>query len=215
MLPPNGIPIHPQYTHDVNRLRVFWTFVLLQLLLLTALRIAPASAVTRSPLTRPIRTAAPVDLPDVDFTDVHGDAVHLRGLRGKVVLLTFSNVRCVEESACVRPLPAYAAVAAALGERASEVAFVFVGVDERIDRPVLSEYLGAADAVAVRGWIASASNLKTLTLRMGVHMNEVDGVLLAHAPFVYLLDEHGRLRVYVPKAAPVDELIAEVRRLLP
>jgi cytochrome oxidase Cu insertion factor (SCO1/SenC/PrrC family) len=95
------------------------------------------------------------------------------------------------------------------------VAFVFVGVDERIDRPVLSEYLGAADAVAVRGWIASASNLKTLTLRMGVHMNEVDGVLLAHAPFVYLLDEHGRLRVYVPKAAPVDELIAEVRRLLP
>lgn len=186
-------------------------FALLQLALLSALRAVHPLIEQRSPLMRPIRTVAPAALPDVAFTDLDGREVRLHALRGRVALLAFSNVRCVQESACVRPLSAYAKVAAALGARVSEAAFVFVGVDERSDRPLLGDYLGDADVV---GWTAPAAELKALTLRLGVHMNEEDGVLLAHAPFIYVLDQRTRLRVYVPKDAPIDELIFEVRRLL-
>jgi len=200
-----------KYTRVVNRVRAFWMFVLLQLALLTALRAVHPPIEQRSPLKRPIRTVAPVALPDVAFTDLDGREVRLHALRGRVALLAFSNVQCVEESACVRPLSAYAQVAAALGARSAEVVFVFIGVDERVDRPLLRECLGDADVV---GWTASAAELKTLTLRLGVHMNEEDDVLLAHAPFIFVLDQRTHLRVYVPKDAPIDELIFEVRRLL-
>ena len=205
------------YTPHVNRLRVFWTFVLLDLLLLTGLRANQslvANAPARSPLTRPIRTVAPIDLPDVRFTDAFGRIVRLSDLRGRVTLLAISNVRCVEESACVEPLPAYAAVAAALGLSATNVAYVFVGVDVNWDGPALFAYVNSSSAADVRGWMASTADLRPLTLRMGVHMNESDGVLLAHAPFIYLIDQQTRLRVYVPKQARFDELIDEVRLLL-
>ncbi len=200
----------------MQRLRVFWLFVLCEWVLMMSLRppwSAPALAQVRSPLSMPIRTVAPVELPDTLFTDRFGRAVHLRDLRGRVTLIAFSNVRCVEQSACVNPVAEYAAVKSALGMRAHDVAFVFVGVDPRADAPVaLNAYLGAdADLL---GWNAETAVLRALTLRFGVHMNEADGILLAHAPFVYLLDEQVRLRVFVPKEAHRDELIAEVRALL-
>lgn len=195
----------------MNRLRVFWTFVLIELAMLTGLHSARTLPPPRSPLDRPIRTVAPVALPDVRFTDLRGRAVRLSDLRGRVTLLAFSNVRCVEESACMHPLPHYRAVAAALGDRARDAAFVFVGVDAAQDGPQLAGFIGDANAL---GWTAPASELRPLTLRMGVHMNKSDGVLLAHAPFIYLLDRSTNLRVYVPKAARAEELIAEVQALL-
>ena len=200
----------------MNRIRVFWIFVLCELVLMTALRLlwgANAPAQVRSPLTMPIRTVAPVELPDTPFVDRRGRDVHLHDLRGRVTLLAFSNVRCIEESACVRAAAEFAAVKAALGARARDVAFVFVGVDPHTDAPAaLNAYLGADEDLL--GWNAATSALRPLTLRFGVHMNEAQGVLIAHAPFIYLLDEQVRLRVYVPKEAHRDELIAEVRALL-
>jgi cytochrome oxidase Cu insertion factor (SCO1/SenC/PrrC family) len=90
------------------------------------------------------------------------------------------------------------------------VSFVFVGVDPKKDTAgALNAHVRQADA-SFLGWTGPASTLRPLTLRFGIHMNVSDDTLLAHAPFIYLLDKQTRLRVYLPKRLPASEILPEI-----
>jgi protein SCO1/2 len=157
---------------------------------------------------------APVELPDTTFADQDGALAKLSDLRGRVTMIVFTNIVCVEDTACVQPLPVYQQVKRELGARANDVAFVFVGVDPKKDTAeALNAHVRAADA-AFLGWTGPTSTLRPLTLRFGIHMNVSDDTLLAHAPFIYLLDKQTRLRVYLPKRLPVSAIVPEIEWLL-
>jgi protein SCO1/2 len=101
-----------------------------------------------------------------------------------------------------------------LGARANDVSFVFVGVDPKQDTvEALSAHVRRADP-AFLGWTAPTATLRPLTLRFGIHMNVSNDTLLAHAPFIYLLDRQTRLRVYLPKRLPPADIVPEVEWLL-
>ena len=86
----------------------------------------------------------PHHLQDFTLTSQTGAPISLSDLRGKAVLLFFGYTHCPD--VCPTTLGEYLRVKQALGDRADEVAFVFVSVDGRRDTPdVIRNYLGHFD----------------------------------------------------------------------
>jgi len=145
--------------------------------------------------------------------DQDGRPAALSHFRGRVVLIFFSNIVCQES--CVDALPQFQAVKRALGARSAEVVFVMVGADQQADSPAaLKQHLARYDPTFV-GLTAERSAMRQLAMRFGIHMYEnTAGVLVPHAPFIYVLDRQGRLLYFIQDGVPIAEIIAIVQRVL-
>ncbi len=162
---------------------------------------------------RAIRVDYPITPPDVPMLDQDGHPARLSDFRGRVVLIFFSNIQCRE--ACVDALPQFQEIKRMLGPRSAELTFVMVGTDYVADAPgALKAHLSRYDPSFV-GLTAERSDMRQLALRFGIHMYENrDGSLAPHAPFIYLLDQQGRLLYFVQEGVATQEIAEIVKGVL-
>src|SRR5258706_2822356 len=102
-----------------------------------------------SPQNSPAESAGtvlypPRQLQDFTLTNQAGKPMKLSDLRGQIALVFFGYTNCPD--VCPIVVSNFTQIKAALGDKASKVAFVFISVDGKHDTPeVLTRWLGAFD----------------------------------------------------------------------
>ncbi|QEL63847.1 protein SCO1/2 [Oryzomicrobium terrae] len=151
------------------------------------------------------------------LTDSHGQPRRLADYRGKVVVLFFGYTHCPD--ICPTALSRFAAVMQALGDEAKRVQVVFVSIDPARDTPEqLASYVPwfHPDFVGLTGSTADVS-AAAQAFRVYAARREVDGSMgyvMDHSAGAYVLDGAGRPRLYVRDDASVEDIAADLHRLL-
>lgn len=151
------------------------------------------------------------------FSDHHGVSRTLADYRGRAVIVFFGYTFCPD--VCPTTLGRFADVMKALGDDAGRVQLLFVTLDPQRDtRRKLADYVPwfypsfvglYADAAATE---AAAREFKVYFAR---HAGSVAlGYSIDHSAGAYVFDPAGNVRLYVKDDAPIDAIVADLRRLL-
>ncbi len=161
----------------------------------------------------------PIDLPDFTLTSQTGDPLSLSDLRGRPALFYFGYTHCPD--VCPLTLAEFKQIATALGDQASQVAFVFVSVDIRRDTPArLREYLGAFSPDFIGLTTDDERQLQQVTAAFGVlyELEEVAGTqadyLVAHTSSSFLVNDAGQLTTIYAYQTPPDIITSDLRAML-
>ncbi|HZQ03399.1 MAG TPA: SCO family protein [Gaiellaceae bacterium] len=156
----------------------------------------------------------PSQPPDFSLADQHGRVVHLAGLRGKVVLLTFLYTHCPD----VCPITASNLNTALrrLGPERRDVEVLAVSVDPVGDTPA-----SVASFVRVHGLLpqfhyltAPAARLGRVWRAYGVSAVRKGGNDVDHTLYTMLIDRSGTARVLFDATATPRAVEHDVRQLL-
>jgi protein SCO1/2 len=151
------------------------------------------------------------------LTDHRGQARQLKDFRGKAVILFFGYTHCPD--VCPTALARFAEAVKQLGPAGGRVQVLFVSIDPERDSPArLADYVpwfnpaflgltGSPEAVA-----AAAKEFRIYAARQEV--GGALGYVMDHTAGAYVYDPAGRLRLFVKDDAPIDGLVADLRRLL-
>jgi len=139
--------------------------------------------------------------------------------RGKVVLLTFGFTFCPD--ICPFTLRRLSSVLDQLGDRANQVAVVFVSVDpERDTTEKLSNYLPGFNS-QIYGLRpdggAAASLFKNYDIKVAKHIPsgpENPYYVVDHTGDIFVIDTHGQLRLTHPHDTTGEAILADVITLL-
>lgn len=151
------------------------------------------------------------------LADHNGQQRSLGDFRGRAIVVFFGYTSCPD--ICPTMLARLAEVMKALGTDAARVQVLFVTIDPERDS---AERLKAfvpwfhADFLGLRGDLAQTRAV-TEEFRIFAARKAVDGELgyvMDHSSGAYVYDPAGRLRLYVKDDAGVDEIAADLRRLL-
>lgn len=154
---------------------------------------------------------------DFALTDHDGRARTLADYRGKAVVLFFGYTACPD--VCPTTLARLAEVMKALGGQAARVQVLFVTLDpERDSTQRLKDFVPwfHPSFVGLRGEPAQIQALAE-EFRIFSSRKKVEGELgyvIDHSAGAYIYDPAGRLRLYVRDSAPVEDIAADLRRLL-
>jgi protein SCO1/2 len=155
---------------------------------------------------------------DFHLTDFNGQPRALADFRGKVVVLFFGYVQCPD--VCPTTMADLARVKDKLGADGDKLQVLFVSVDPERDTPqVLRAYMAAFDPGFLGLYAGSPDKLAALAREFKVYYKKVEGrtpgsYTMDHTAASYVFDPQGRLRLYTRYGMPVDDLAADVRRLL-
>ncbi|MDD5387734.1 MAG: SCO family protein [Gallionellaceae bacterium] len=138
----------------------------------------------------------------LDLTDHNGRAVTLESFKGKLVVLFFGYTHCPD--VCPTTLSDMAAALKLMPEGASDkVQVLFVSVDPERDTPeILKAYVPYfhPSFLGLHGspeQVAQAARDFRVVYRRHVEPG-AEGYLVDHSAGSYVLDGHGRLRLYLP-----------------
>lgn len=161
--------------------------------------------------------ARPVE--DFTLTDQQGETFQLSNQRGQVVVLFFGYTFCPD--VCPTTLATWKKVHEALGEDADQVRFVFVTVDPARDTPErLGEHVERfnPDFVGLTGPVEA---LEAVYQTFGVFYEKdtasesAAGYLVSHTASVFVLDTEGNWRLHHSFGTPVEDIVHDIRQLLP
>jgi protein SCO1/2 len=153
----------------------------------------------------------------LNLTDHNGQPKTLADFHGKVVVLLFGYTSCPD--ICPSMLTRLAEVMTALGDAALKVQVLFVTVDpERDSGERLKEFVPwfYPGFLGLRGDTAQTRAVLH-EFRVVATPKPVAGAMgyvIDHSAGAYVLDPDGRLRLYVKETASVDDITADLRRLL-
>lgn len=144
---------------------------------------------------------------------------HLSELQGKVVLLFFGYTHCPD--VCPLTMAELAQLYEQLGEKANDVAVVFISTDPARDTPErMAQYIPAfhRDFYGVH---VSEPELAAIKQAYGVYAEKhEDGeqeasadYFVDHNSYIYVIDQQGQLRLAFSPHIPKDELLADVEHL--
>lgn len=159
-------------------------------------------------------------MPDLQFrlTDDNGKTVTAADYRGKVLLLYFGYTHCPD--VCPLTLAHLHVVLQKLGKQADDVRILFVSVDPARDTPaVLHAYVNAFDKRAV-GLTGGPGAIEALVKRYRASFTREPGSKdgnyeVSHSSAIYVFDRDGRARVLSTPGTPQDDLVHDLRLLLP
>jgi len=153
----------------------------------------------------------------VGLKDHHGQPKTLVDYQGKVVLIFFGYTFCPD--ICPTSMARFSEVMKQLGSEAAQVQVLFVTLDPERDTPEkLASYVTwfSPAFVGLYGDLpateAAAREFKVYYAKS--KGSEGMGYAIDHSTGSYLLDPRGRLRLYVKESAPVEAIVADIRRLL-
>jgi cytochrome oxidase Cu insertion factor (SCO1/SenC/PrrC family) len=144
----------------------------------------------------------------------------LSDLQGKVVLLFFGYTHCPD--VCPLTMAELAQLYGQLGEKAGDVAVVFISTDPARDTPErLAQYIPAfhQDFYGVH---IPESELTAIKQAYGVYAEKHEDAnqeanadyLVDHNSYIYVIDQQGQLRLAFSPDIPEAELLADVEHLV-
>jgi protein SCO1/2 len=161
-----------------------------------------------------------IPAPELKGTNWDGSPFALSDLRGKVVLLFFGYTNCPD--ICPTSLADMKSVKQRLGDKAEDVAVVFVSVDPERDTPErLAQYIPAFDPTFY-GVTMTEAELQQAKKDYGVfaEKRELDpsqsaaSYLVDHTAWVYAIDKEGQQRVVFSMDLDNDQRTQDVDYLL-
>ena len=176
----------------------------------------------------PLLACSPPAFKSVDITGVNyagdfaldsaaGGKHTLGDFRGKLVAVFFGFTHCPD--VCPTTLADFAEVRKRLGADADKLQVVFVTLDpERDTAAILSQYVQGFDPsfVALYGTpeqtAATAKEFKVFYMK--VPGQTPTSYTLDHTAGTYVFDANGRIRLFIRHATPVDDITADIRKLL-
>lgn len=158
-----------------------------------------------------------VQAPAINLMRADGSSFQMRAQEGKVVLLFFGFTACMD--VCPTTLADFKRVKAELGEKADQIAFVFITVDPQRDTPEAAQAYAASFDPHFIGLSGSEVELEPVWQGYGVYRKITESgsageYQVDHSSRVYLVDTSNRLRVTYPYGTPVEDLTADIRFLL-
>ena len=158
-----------------------------------------------------------VQAPAVNLMSADGSEFQMSALKGKVALLFFGFTSCMD--VCPTTLADFKRVKADLGEKADQIAFIFITVDPQRDTPESAQAYAAGFDPQFIGLSGSEAELEPVWQGYGVYRKITEsgsaaGYQVDHSSRVYLVDTANRLRVTYPYGPPVEDLTADIRFLL-
>jgi protein SCO1/2 len=162
----------------------------------------------------------PKELADFTLTGQDGQPLSLSDLRGKPTLLFFGFTHCPD--ICPTTLAQFRQVKRDLGERGSDVNFVFISVDGSRDTPeVVKAYVDQFDPEFV-GLTGTEDKVRAIGGDYFVFFNRAQpegtpsaaGYSVDHTTYTYLIDAEGSLRVIYPFQAPREMVVEDIEGLL-
>ena len=148
-----------------------------------------------------------------------GDTFDLAAQRGAVTLLFFGYTHCPD--VCPTTLADWVRIRAALGDDAERVRFVFVSVDPERDSPADAMAYARTFHPSFVGLAPPREGLEALMRAFHLTAYEAPppdslggGYLVQHGTHSVIVDGDGRLRVLHPFGSTVQDVVADVRRLL-
>lgn len=155
---------------------------------------------------------------DFALTDHNGNPRTLADYRGKVVTMFFGYTQCPD--VCPTNLSTMAAVMKQLGADSDKVQVLFITVDPERDTPeLLKQYVPAFDPRFV-GLYGTAEQTAAVAKEFKVFYRksgDTNGLnyTVDHSAGTYVFDPEGRIRLYIKHGTGVDDITADLKRLLP
>jgi cytochrome oxidase Cu insertion factor (SCO1/SenC/PrrC family) len=167
---------------------------------------------TDAPLQRAIHIRTPSRPPNMTFVNGHMDPFTLDELGGYGVLLFFGTSDC--DGLCPHVLKQFTRVKAALGEHASRVRFVMIGVDMGRDRPSSLLRLVRAYDPDFMALTADAQTVVPFAHKHGVTVlrasHPTGSTLIPLTPYIIYLNPQGLWTMCFPPGMPAEEIADEI-----
>jgi protein SCO1/2 len=174
---------------------------------------------TPTPQIEGITDILPPDpLPDFTLTNHLGEPTRLSDFAGRHVLLFFGYTHCPDY--CPLTMTKLRQVKQALGDRANDVAIVFISVDGERDTPeILNDFVTRFDLSFV-GLTGDESTLRNVGAPYGLafelHKENANDTeyLVDHGTLTYVIDPQQRLHALISYTTTADVIGAYLRGLL-
>jgi protein SCO1 len=156
----------------------------------------------------------PAQAPDFSLADQHRRMVHLAGLKGKIVLLTFLYTHCPDQ--CPVTAANLNTALRGLGAARHEVAVLAVSVDPAGDTPAaVTSFVRAHRLLPQFHYLTgSAATLKPIWHAYRVSAVRTSGPDVDHTLYTMLIDRAGTARVLFDATATPHAIERDVRQLL-
>jgi protein SCO1/2 len=156
---------------------------------------------------------------DFTLTDQNGKQVKDAEFRGKHMLVFFGFTHCPE--ICPTTVSTLSKVMTALGDKADQVAPVFISVDPRRDTPnVIKDYLAHFDKRIV-GLTGTAQEVKKAADAYKIYFSinkhsktGEDDYQVDHSTIVYMMDKNGQYVRHFSYNTPVQDIVAGIQEAM-
>jgi protein SCO1/2 len=148
--------------------------------------------------------------------NARGGRATLGDYKGKVVVVFFGFTQCPD--VCPTTLADLAEVKKRLGADGDRLQVVFITVDPERDTPaVLAQYVPQFDPSFV-GLTGTPEQIAAAAKDFKVFYMKVPGktptsYTIDHTAGAYVFDKDGRVRLFMRHGTPVDDIVADLRRL--
>lgn len=149
--------------------------------------------------------------------NARGGRTALADYKGKVVVVFFGFTQCPD--VCPTTLADLAEAKKRLGADGEKLQVVFITLDPERDTPaVLAQYVPQFDPSFV-GLVGTADQTAAAARDFKIFYMKVPGktptsYTIDHTAGAYVFDREGRVRLFVRHGTPVDDIVADLKRLL-
>jgi protein SCO1/2 len=146
---------------------------------------------------------------DIQMPDQNGNDFQLSAQRGKVVLVFFGFLNCVDE--CPLTMAHLSQAMKTLGDRAQDVQVVMVSTDPvRDSSKAMKEYLSNFDPTFL-GITGTQDKLQPIWDDYGVVVEDGGET---HSAYTYVIDQNGDLRLTFDPEMTSDDIASDLEKLL-
>lgn len=174
----------------------------------------PAAPPTPTAYSNVTTIEPPLSITDFELTNQTGTQMSRHELDGKLVLLSFGYTHCPD--VCPITLAHFKQIKGLLGDKASNVTFLFISVDGARDTPErLSEYLTLFDADFIGMTGEETAVRKVITEFGGIfNLNNAGGLrkdyTVDHTSASFLLGRDGKLSRKYAYASTPEEIVTDI-----
>lgn len=156
---------------------------------------------------------------DFKLTNGKGEPMALSDLKGKVVMLSFGFTNCPD--VCPTELLTYSDTLKQLGDKAKDVAVVFVSVDPERDSPAVigkyvtqfhPDFIGLTDTEGGEQLALAKQQYRIVSAKTEIKSDTLYNI--DHSSGTYLIDKKGETAYFEPFGADAEAIAADIRKLL-
>ena len=154
---------------------------------------------------------------DFKLSDHNGDLRSLADFRGKVVLLFFGYTNCPD--ICPSIMAKLTGAVKNLGKDSNQIQVLFISVDPEHDTPaLLKQYVSTFNPnfLGLSGDLETTRNIaKEFKIAFQKQAEATqDSYVMEHSAGTYILDQKGKLRLYVNTGTDMDIISHDILELL-